>query len=70
MAFAEAGNAWYDTRSFGPFNLKRTAGIGVRAFLPMFGMLGIDWGYGFDRDNKLPAGGRKGEFQFIMGQQF
>jgi outer membrane protein insertion porin family len=70
MAFAEAGNAWYDFRSFGPFNLKRTAGIGVRAFLPMFGMLGIDWGYGFDDDNKLPPGGRKGEFQFILGQQF
>jgi outer membrane protein insertion porin family len=70
VAFAEAGNAWYDFKTYSPFDLKRTAGIGVRAFLPMFGMLGIDWGYGFDRDNKIPAGGRKGEFQFIMGQQF
>jgi len=68
LAFAEAGNAWYDFNTYSPFDLKRTAGIGVRAFLPMFGMLGIDWGYGFDRDNK--GGGRKGEFQFILGQQF
>ena len=68
LLFAEAGNAWYDFSSYSPFDLKRAAGVGVRAFLPMFGMLGIDWGYGFDRDNK--GGGRKGEFQFILGQQF
>jgi len=68
LVFAEAGNAWYDFRDYTPFNLKRAAGVGVRAFLPMFGMLGIDWGYGFDRDYK--GGGRKGEFQFILGQQF
>jgi len=68
ILFAEAGNAWYDFNTYNPFNLKRTLGFGVRAFLPMFGMLGIDWGYGFDRDNK--GGGRKGEFQFILGQQF
>ena len=68
VLFAEAGNAWYDFTTFSPFDLKRSAGIGIRAFLPMFGMLGIDWGYGFDRDHK--GGGRKGEFQFILGQQF
>ena len=68
VLFAEAGNAWYDFNTYSPFNLKRAAGIGVRAFLPMFGMLGIDWGYGFDNDHK--GGGRKGEFQFILGQQF
>jgi outer membrane protein insertion porin family len=68
VLFVEAGNAWYDFSTYSPFDLKRAAGIGVRAFLPMFGMLGIDWGYGFDRDNK--GGGRKGEFQFILGQQF
>ncbi len=67
VAFAEAGNAWYDFKTYSPFDLKRTAGIGVRAFLPMFGMLGIDWGYGFD---SVPGGGKKGEFQFILGQQF
>ena len=68
ILFVEVGNAWYDFSTYHPFDLKRSAGIGVRAFLPMFGMLGIDWGYGFDRDNK--NGGRKGEFQFILGQQF
>ena len=68
LLFFEAGNAWYDLNTYRPFDLKRAAGVGVRAFLPMFGMLGIDWGYGFDRDHK--GGGRKGEFQFILGQQF
>ncbi|MDR1672063.1 MAG: outer membrane protein assembly factor BamA [Bacteroidales bacterium] len=67
VGFAEVGNAWYEFKDYHPFNLKRTAGIGVRAFLPMFGLLGIDWGYGFDA---VPGGGKKGEFQFIMGQQF
>ncbi|MDR1866112.1 MAG: outer membrane protein assembly factor BamA [Bacteroidales bacterium] len=67
VGFAEVGNAWYEFKNYHPFNLKRTAGIGVRAFLPMFGMLGIDWGYGFD---SVPGGGKKGEFQFILGQQF
>ena len=68
MVFVEVGNAWYDFKKYNPFELKRAAGVGIRAFLPMFGMLGIDWGYGFDRDHK--GGGRKGEFQFILGQQF
>ena len=68
IIFAEAGNAWYDFNTYNPFNLKRSAGVGIRAFLPMFGMLGIDWGYGFDRDHR--GGGRRGEFQFILGQQF
>ncbi|MDR2038839.1 MAG: outer membrane protein assembly factor BamA [Bacteroidales bacterium] len=68
VAFAEGGNAWYEFKDFNPFDMKRTAGVGVRAFLPMFGMLGVDCGYGFDR---LPNGtGRKVEFQFILGQQF
>jgi outer membrane protein insertion porin family len=68
VAFAEAGNAWYEFKDYSPFDLKRTAGVGIRAFLPMFGMLGIDWGYGFDYD--VNGSGRKGEFQFILGQQF
>ncbi|MDR0815616.1 MAG: outer membrane protein assembly factor BamA [Bacteroidales bacterium] len=67
VGFAEAGNAWYEFKDYHPFNMKRAAGIGVRAFLPMFGLLGVDWGYGFDR---VPGGGKKGEFQFILGQQF
>ncbi len=69
LGFIEAGNAWYNFDSFDPFNLKRSAGIGVRAFLPMFGLLGIDWGYGFDEVPGLPdANG--GQFHFVIGQQF
>lgn len=48
LAFIEGGNAWSDWDSFNPLDLKRSAGIGVRAYLPMFGLLGVDWGYGFD----------------------
>ena len=48
LAFVEAGNSWYDIQDFEPFNLYRSAGVGLRVFLPMFGLLGIDWGYGFD----------------------
>lgn len=73
LAFMEAGNSWYDIKSFNPYELKRTAGIGVRVFLPMFGMLGFDVGYGFDsyhdRYGKLVKGGSWVP-QFIMGQQF
>ncbi len=65
LGFIEAGNAWYEFKDYNPFNLKRTAGFGIRAFLPMFGMLGLDWGFGFD-----PAPGSKQQFQFILGQQF
>jgi outer membrane protein insertion porin family len=71
LAFMEAGNAWYDIKSFNPFEVKRTAGFGVRVFLPMFGMLGFDVGYGFD---KVYDGGQMKKPgwvpQFIMGQQF
>ena len=69
LGFLEGGNAWSDVKSFNPFNMKRSAGIGVRIFLPMVGLMGIDWGYGFDRDN---VNGRKGgsQFHFILGQEF
>jgi outer membrane protein insertion porin family len=68
LAFLEAGNAWGAVKNFHPFDLKRSAGVGVRIFLPMIGMMGIDWGYGFD----TPLGGRKGgsQFHFILGQEF
>jgi outer membrane protein insertion porin family len=68
LAFFEAGNAWTNWKDFNPFAVKRGAGVGVRIFLPMFGMMGIDWGYGFDRD----AGGTLGgsQFHFVIGQQF
>ena len=68
LTFLESGRAWYNLKEFNPFAMCRSAGIGVRAFLPMFGLLGVDWGYGFDRDNY--NGGRKGEFHFVIGQQF
>ena len=48
LSFVEGGNAWAKFDNFNPFLIKRSAGVGIRAFLPMFGMLGIDWGYGFD----------------------
>jgi Outer membrane protein/protective antigen OMA87 len=48
LAFAEAGNAWLGFENFNPFEVKRSAGLGVRIYLPMFGLLGLDWGYGFD----------------------
>ena len=69
LVFVEAGNAWYDFNEFNPFAVKRSAGIGLRAFLPMFGLLGIDWAYGFDEIPGRP-GANKGQFHFVLGQQF
>ena len=69
LGFLEAGNAWTQIRSFNPFDLKRSAGIGARIFLPMIGLMGIDWGYGFDRPT--PSDGISGgQFHFILGQEF
>lgn len=67
LGFLEAGNAWNDTRKFNPFDMKRSAGLGVRIFLPMVGLMGIDWAYGFDK-----VFGKKGgnQFHFILGQEF
>ena len=69
LAFVEAGNAWNSIGKFNPFDLKRSAGAGVRIFLPMVGMMGIDWAYGFD-----PVfGSRKysgSQVHFILGQEF
>ena len=67
LGFLEAGNAWNDTKKFNPFDMKRSAGIGVRIFLPMVGLMGIDWAYGFDT-----VFGQKGgsQFHFILGQEF
>ncbi len=69
LVFLEGGNSWYETKDFNPFSLKRSAGVGLRAFLPMFGMLGVDWGYGFDAIPNQPSA-NKGQFHFTMGQQF
>ncbi len=55
QAFFEAGNDWLGTNNLDPFNVKRTAGIGARIYLPMFGLLGLDWGYGFDPIPGIPS---------------
>ena len=67
LGFLEAGNAWNNTKDFNPFDMKRSAGIGVRIFLPMVGLMGIDWAYGFDK-----VFGKRGgsQFHFILGQEF
>lgn len=67
LGFLEAGNAWNDTKDFNPFDMKRSAGIGVRIYLPMVGLMGIDWAYGFDK-----VFGKRGgsQFHFILGQEF
>lgn len=69
LGFVEAGNAWADMDNYNPFNIKRSAGLGLRAFLPMFGLLGIDWGYGFDEIPGLPDANGS-QFHFVIGQQF
>ena len=66
LAFLEGGNCWSDIRDFNPFQIKRSAGVGVRIFLPMIGLLGVDWGYGFDTADKS----RRSQFHFVIGQQF
>lgn len=69
LGFLEGGNAFNSWKSFSPFKIKRSAGFGVRLYLPVVGMLGIDWGYGFDP----PAGSTAksgSQFHFVMGQQF
>ena len=71
LAFLEAGNAFTDFKTFNPFKLKRSAGLGVRIFMPAFGLLGIDFGYGFDTDAIPGSVGPSGwQTHFIIGQQF
>lgn len=79
LAFAEAGNTFPNVRKFNPFNVKRSAGVGIRVFLPMFGMLGLDYGFGFDTldphsngfggesDNSIQQKGYFGKFNFTIG---
>jgi len=75
--FLEGGNAWQNIEQFNPFMIKRAAGVGIRAYLPMFGLLGVDWGWGFDLpnsgnipDSEIQKGRHGSEFHFIMGQNF
>ena len=67
LAFLEAGNAWNDVGDFNPFDMKRSSGVGVRIYLPMVGLMGIDWAYGYDK----VFGERGGsQFHFVLGQEF
>lgn len=69
LAFLEGGNAWEQVKQFNPFDMKRSAGVGVRILLPMVGLMGIDWAYGFQKNiNGYNAGGS--QFHFIIGQEF
>jgi len=69
LAFLESGRAWYELNEYNPFKMNRAAGFGLRANLPMFGLLGIDWGYGFD-EVPNPTGDNGSQFHFVIGQQF
>ncbi len=68
LVFAEGGNAWTKVSDFNPFQMRRSAGVGLRVYLPMVGLLGIDWGYGFARDANDNSGGS--DFSFVLGQEF
>ena len=67
LTFIEGGNAWTSVKNFSPFELKRSAGVGVRIYLPMIGMMGIDWAYGFDKVYGTKGGSH---FHYILGQEF
>jgi outer membrane protein insertion porin family len=67
LAFAEGGNVWNNFNQFNPFNIRRSAGVGARIFLPIFGLLGLDYGYGFDKIPGIPAA-NKGQFHFSISQ--
>lgn len=64
-SFLQGGNAYQSTKEFNPFNLRRSAGIGARVFLPMFGLLGFDYGWGFDKDLELNQS--YGRFNIVLG---
>lgn len=71
LTFLEGGDSWLEFDQFDPFALKRSAGFGVKIFLPMFGLLGLDWGYGFDTLPFDPTRSQSGsQFHFSIGQQF
>jgi len=67
LVFAEGGNVWNSFDKFSPFNVRRSAGIGTRIFLPIFGLLGLDYGYGFDAIPGIPSA-NKGQFSFSISQ--
>ncbi len=67
LVFAEAGNCWRDYKDYNPLDIKKSAGVGLRVYMPMFGLLGIDWAYGFDKVNGVVSGS---QFHFVIGQEF
>ena len=78
LSFLEGGNSWNDYKKYNPFKVKRSAGIGVRIFLPMFGLLGLDYGFGFDpldpgaagevnHNAQIQSNGYRGQFHFTIG---
>ena len=67
LAFAEAGNSWFDFSEFSPFAVKRAAGVGVRIYMPFFGLLGLDWGYRFDDVPGRTDPNQRTEFHFTIG---
>jgi outer membrane protein insertion porin family len=69
LVFAEAGDAWSSIAKYNPFQLKRSVGTGIRLFMPMFGLIGLDFAYGFDYKN-VPRSGKPGQIHFFIGQQF
>jgi outer membrane protein insertion porin family len=70
LGFAEAGNTWARYKDFNPFQVKRSAGFGLRVFLPMFGLLGLDYGWGFDNiPGNSGSGNGQGQFHFTLGAQ-
>ncbi len=69
IVFAEAGNCWYSIENFRPFDVKRSAGVGVRVYMSMIGLIGVDWGYGFDQVPGNPSANGS-QFHFVIGQNF
>jgi outer membrane protein insertion porin family len=71
LSFLEAGNGFDDFKDYSPFDIKRSVGVGVRVFMPAFGLLGVDFGYGFDPSNLSNTGQASGwQTHFVIGQQF
>ena len=67
LGFLQGGNVWSDFRDYSPFDLQRSVGGGVRVFLPVFGLLGFDYGYGIDKDPNVPNFGGFGKFSIVLG---
>ena len=70
LLFAEAGNTWADFRRANPYAMKRSVGIGARVFMPMIGIIGFDYGYGFDRIDAYGNPDPKWKMHFVFGRSF